>query len=98
MQNNIGYPEAERIEIIVAIFGKKKNGLRQNTNVDTFEYRHRELERIIEEKDSKVGEKKFMPYFRNKLFPLLKQHVIELVKNRKITGAWTNNNYESANH
>ena len=96
MQNNIGYPEAERIEIIDAIFGK--NGLTQNTDVDTFEYRHRELERIIEEKVSKVGEKKFMPYFRNKLFPLLKQHVIEPVRNGKITGAWTNNNCESANH
>ena len=39
-----------------------------------------------------------MPYFTNKLFPLLKEHVIEPTKDGKITGAWTNNNCESANH
>ena len=39
-----------------------------------------------------------MPYFTNKLFPLLKEHVIESTKDGKITGAWTNSNCESANH
>ena len=43
-----------------------------------------------------ISLQKFMPYFTNKLFPLLKEHVIEPMKNGKITGAWTNNNCECA--
>ena len=96
MQNQIGYPESDRIQINDAIFGK--NGITTKTDVDTFGYRLNKLISSIEEKDDKVGDKKFMPYFENKLLPLLKQHVIEPVKTGKVSAAWTNNNCESANH
>ena len=96
MQNQIGYPESDRIEINNAIFGK--NGIIGKTDVDTFEYRLSAIRRSIEENDKKVGDKRFMPYFENKLLPLLQQHVIEPVKNGKVGTAWTNNNCESANH
>ena len=42
--------------------------------------------------------KEFYAIFQKQTFLLLKQHVIEPVKNGKITGAWTNNNCESPNH
>ena len=96
MQNQIGYPESDRIQINDGIFGE--NGITTKTDVDTFGYRLNKLRSSIEEKDDKVGDKKFMPYFENKLLPLLKQHVIEPVKTGKVSAAWTNNNCESANH
>ena len=49
----------------------------------------------ITEKSNVVGDKKFLPYFENKL---LNQHVIGPVRSGKVTVAWTNNNCESANH
>ena len=64
MQNQIGYPESDRIEINNAIFGK--NGIIGKTDVDMFECRLSAIRRPIEEKDKKVGDKRFMPYFENK--------------------------------
>ena len=39
-----------------------------------------------------------MTYFNTRLYPNLKQHVIDPLKNGKIKSDWTNNNSESANH
>ena len=65
MQNLIGYPESDRIEINNAIFGK--NGIIGKTDVDTFEYRLSAIRRSIEKKDKKVGDKKFMLYFEKEI-------------------------------
>ena len=86
MQNEIGYQESVRIQINDAIFGK--NGRTTKTDVDTFGYGLNKPRSSIEEKDDKVGNKKFMSYFENKLLPLLKQHVIEPVKTGKVSGAY----------
>ena len=92
-KNQIGYPESNGVD---AIFGK--NGIICHIDVDTFEYRLGKIRSFIEEHDSKVGEKKFMTYFENKLLPLLMQHVTEPVRNGIVCVAWTNNNCEGANH
>ena len=52
MQNSIVYPETERIEVMDAIFGK--NGLTQNTDVDTFQHRLQ-----IAQKTDRSGQKGF---------------------------------------
>jgi len=39
-----------------------------------------------------------MPYFDNKLLPLLKDHVVAPARQGKIPTDWTSNNSESANH
>ena len=95
MQNSIRYPETERIEVMDAIFGK--NGLTQNTDVDTFHHRLQIVQQLIAE-GQQSWRKEFVSYFNTKLFPLLKQHVIEPTKSGKVSGTWTNSNCESANH
>ena len=96
MQNQVGYPESDRINVNDNIFGK--NGITGKIDIDTFGYRLDKLRNTITEKDNVVGDKKFLPYFENKLLPLLNQHVIRPVRSGKVTVAWTNNNCESANH
>ena len=96
MQNQVGYPEADRMKINDDIFGK--NGIIGKIDIDTFDYRLNNLRTAITEKDSQVGDKKFMPYFENKLLPLLNEHVVAPVRSGKVSVAWTNNNCESANH
>ena len=59
MQNQVGYPEADRMKIIDDIFGK--NGIIGKIDIDTFDYRLNNLRTAITEKDSQVGDKKFMP-------------------------------------
>ena len=96
LQNQVGYPEADRIKLNDDIFGK--NGITSKIDIDTFEYRLGEIRKTIIEKDSVVGDKKFLPYFDSKLLPLLTQHVTEPVRSGKVPVAWTNNNCESGNH
>ena len=96
MQNQVGYPESDRIKVNDDIFGK--NGITGKIDIDTFGYRLDKLRNTITEKDHVVGDKKFLTYFENKLLPLLNQHVIGPVRSGKVTVAWTNNNCESANH
>ena len=85
MQNQIGYPESDRIKVNGDIFGK--NGIKGKTDIDTFRYRLDKLRNTITEKDNVVGDKKFLQYFENKLLPLLNQHVIGPVRSGKVTVA-----------
>ena len=96
MQNQVVYPESYRIKVNDDIFGK--NGITGKIDIDTFGYRLDKLRKTITEKDNVVGNKKLLPYFENKLLPLLNQHVIGPVRSGKVIVAWTNNNCESANH
>ena len=90
MQDQVGYPESDRIKVNDDIFGK--NGITGKIDIDTFRYRLDKLRNTITEKDNVVGDKKFLPYFENNLLPLLNQHVIEPVRSGMVTVAWTNNN------
>ena len=96
MQNQVDYPEADRMKINDDIIGK--NGIICRTYIDTFYYRLNNLRTAVTEKDGQVDDKKFMPYFDNKLLPLLHEHLIGPVRSGKGSVAWTNNNCERANH
>ena len=96
MQNQVGYLESDRIKVNDDIFGK--TGITGKSDIDTFGYRLDKLWNTITEKDNVFGDKQFLPYFENKLLPLLNQHVIRPVRSDKVTVAWTNNICESANH
>ena len=95
MEDQVGYPLADRQAIIGKIFGNE--GLTESIDVDTFTRLDR-LNKFICKKDEHVGQKKFLPYVQNKLVPLLKAHVTEPVKAGKCKPNWTNNNCKSANH
>ncbi|KAL3888803.1 hypothetical protein ACJMK2_001163 [Sinanodonta woodiana] len=53
---------------------------------------------VIDNEDSPASEKTFRSYFDTRLYPLLKEHVIDPVKKGKNKSRWTINNSESANH
>ena len=97
MENIVGYPKKkERDHILSLIYGAE--GLVENTDSDTFNYRLKTIYEEISAVGNVVDEKKFMTYFDKKLLPLLQIHVIEPIKKGKISSMWTNNNCESANH
>lgn len=96
MEDSVGFPISDRQEILTGIFGE--NGIVRAKDTDTLNIRVERMKRIINQKDVNVQEKKFQPYFENKLLPLLEKHIIEPVKQGKIPPTWTNNNSESANH
>ena len=76
--------------VISKIFDKE--GLVDTKDIDTFNARLTTLIQMVDEKDSKVSDRKFRPYFDGKLLPLLTKHVIEPARLNKIPVNWTNNN------
>ena len=78
----------------------ENNGLVDSKNLDAFNIRVANVRRLIEEKekDKPVEGKRFVEYFESRLLPLLQKDVIEPTTAGKISGRWTNNNCESANH
>ncbi|WAR27952.1 hypothetical protein MAR_013656 [Mya arenaria] len=61
------------MDIIEKIFGTSGLTIEQ-TDEDTHEYRLAEIKKAIAEHDAQAGEKKLLPYFTDKMYPLLKQH------------------------
>ncbi|KAL3888805.1 hypothetical protein ACJMK2_001165 [Sinanodonta woodiana] len=55
-----------------------------------------QLGAVIDDKDSPASKKTFRSYFHTRLYPVLKEYVIDPVKKGKIKSTWTNNNFESA--
>ena len=55
------------------------------------------MKNTVESLNASVGERKFMPYLKDKTLPLLKKVVIKPINNKKVEMNWTNNNYKSAN-
>ncbi|XP_053374086.1 uncharacterized protein LOC128546783 [Mercenaria mercenaria] len=96
LEDHVGYPKQERQQITSAIYGE--DGLTFTGDMDAFQYKLERLNEKIETLDSKVGDKKFKPYFSDRLLPVLKSQVIEPCNKGKIERGWTNNNCESANH
>ncbi|KAL3892167.1 hypothetical protein ACJMK2_004401 [Sinanodonta woodiana] len=96
MEDIVGFPLNDRQEILDLMFSS--NGLVQKTDVDTHQQRLNQLRAVIDDKDSTVCEKTFRSYFDTRLYPMLKEHVIDPVNEGKIKSTWTNNNSESANH
>lgn len=73
-----------------------KNSSVEVTDDNVITVRYGSLVKDIENKDLNVGEKKFLPFFTNKLLPLLRGNFIEPVRLGKVTTFWTNNNCGSA--
>ena len=96
LEDNVVNHEQQRQQIIAAIYGE--DGLTFAGDSDTFSYRLEHLTEKIHALDKNVGDKKFFPYFTNKVLPLLKVYVVEPSNNGKVERGWTNNNCESANH
>ena len=96
LEDIVGYPLKERHEIISKIFDKA--GLADTKDEDTYNTSLVVLRQLIDNKDSKVSDRKFRPYFDGKVLPLLRKHIIEPARANKIPINWTNNNSESANH
>jgi hypothetical protein len=40
----------------------------------------------------------FIPYFKKRVIPLLKDGVVNIVRKTEVSSSWTNNNAESLNH
>jgi hypothetical protein len=95
MEKNVGYSKSNRQRITSAIYGE--DGLLFAGDTDTFDFRLEKLKEKIASVDSKTR-KKFMPYFNDKLLPLLTEFVINPANDDKIQRGWTNNKCESANH
>ena len=66
--------------------------------IDSFDYRLNQIRRSIEIFDNNVVDKKFLPYFNDKLVPTLTNYIMQPYKKKRIGYGWTNNNCESANH
>ena len=78
------------------IFGEA--GLATSKDIDTYNSRVSKIRELVDQKDSHAGDKKFRPYFDNKLLPLISKHVVQPAREKKIPYNWTSNNSESANH
>ena len=61
-----------------------KEGLVDTKDADTYNAHLTALRQMIDEKDSKLCDRKFRPYFDGKLLPLLTKHVIEPGRLNKI--------------
>ena len=96
LEDQVGYPLRDRQDVLSKLFGE--DGLAASKDIDTYNHRVSRIRELVNDKDSRVGEKKFQPYLDNKLLPLLSKHVAEPARNRKIPYNWTSNNSESANH
>ena len=96
MENLAGYPLEDRQELLREIFSP--TGILEDTDQDTFRAKVSTLTEKIALKDQLACGKPFQQYWETKLLPLLKEHVIQPIRQKKISGAWTNNNSESANH
>jgi hypothetical protein len=76
----------------------KEDGITFARDVDTFNYRLERLREKINMLDKYAREKEFLPYFEDRLLPLLRTRVIAATDTGKMVRGWTNNNCESANH
>lgn len=75
-----------------------EDGLIYAKDIDTYNTRASRLKTAIRSKDAHTGDRKFRPYFENRLLPTLQAHVIGPHKQAKISPNWTSNNSECANH
>ena len=96
MEDQVGYALKDRHEVLTRIFAT--DGLLDARDVDTYSTKLERLKILITEKDENAGDKKFRPFFENKLIPLFVSHVLEPVKTGKVPPNWTNKNSESENH
>jgi hypothetical protein len=92
----VGYSKSVRQQITEAIFGE--DGLTFTEDINTYNYRLDRLKETIQSLDSNAGCKTFLPYFNEKLVPVLKTFVIDPSNKGKLKRGWTNNKCESANH
>ena len=73
--DKVGLDRKSRSEIVNAIFGM--HGLVSASDIDTFNHRLKFVKGIISKhENSKAEDKSFAKYFRTRLLPLLKEHVL----------------------
>ena len=96
LEDEVGYRKPDRSVILKAIY--EEDGITFARDVDTFNYRLERLREKINMLDKYAREKKFLPYFEDRLLPLLRTRVIAATDTGKMVRGWTNNNCESANH
>ncbi|XP_060563165.1 uncharacterized protein LOC132722661 [Ruditapes philippinarum] len=96
LKDQVGYSKPVRQQITEAIYGD--DGLTFTEDINTYNYRLDRLKETIQSLDSNAGGKTFLPYFNDKLVPVLKTFVIDPSNKGKLKRGWTNNKCESANH
>ena len=96
LEDEVGYRKPDISVILKAIY--EEDGITFARDVDTFNYRLERLREKINMLDKYAREKRFLPYFEDRLLPLLRTRVIAATDTGKMVRGWTNNNCESANH
>ncbi len=91
LRDKVGVSKPDRHKIMNDLFGT--NGL-INAD-DTFIYQ--QWTEMLLEKVS-VTCPNFIPYFKKRVIPLLKDGVVNVVRKTEVSSSWTNNNAESLNH
>ena len=91
LTNNIGVQQSDRLVINHDLFGD--TGVISAEDDFTFEQRANILisKMTMEHPD-------IVPYLCNKFIPLLKEGVVNVVRDSVFTTSWTNNNAETLNH